>query len=177
MMRIFRLSIFMILLGQLCACAALWDGAKKVGQIIWDPSTPVGGPGDQPTTVTYSMVAQEGANPNSDGAATPVEFQVFQLEDDSKLLAADYDSLLKDFEKALGSNYLDHSDYTMLPGNFKYIEAFEVDADTQYIGVVAHYGNPEISQWKKVIKIKPIGHEYHLLIRFKTQEVILDKVE
>jgi type VI secretion system protein VasD len=65
----------------------------------------------------------------------------------------------------------------MLPGQFKFIEPFEVDEDTRYIGVMAHFGDPEVSQWKKVIKIKSIGREYHILILFKEQEVLLDKVE
>lgn len=116
-------------------------------------------------------------NQNPNGDSTPIEFQLFELEDDSKLLAADYDSLTADFEDALVSNYIDHSDFTMLPGQFKFIEPFEVDEDTRYIGVMAHFGDPEVSQWKKVIKIKSIGTEYHVLILFKEQEVILDKVE
>ena len=65
----------------------------------------------------------------------------------------------------------------MLPGQFKFIEPKAIDEDTRYIGVMAQYGDPEVSQWKKVIKIKSIGREYHLLILLKEQEVILDKVE
>lgn len=43
------------------------------------------------------------------------------LAEDSKLLATDYDQVTADVEKALGKNYLDHQDYTLLPGQFKYL--------------------------------------------------------
>lgn len=148
-MNILRLVLMISLLSQLTGCGSVWEGTKKVGQVIWDPSIPVGAPKDQPTRLTYSIVAQQDVNQNANGDATPIEFQLFELEEDSKLLAADYDSLVTDFEDALGSNYIDHSDFTLLPGQFKFIESFEVDEDTRYIGVMAHFGDPDVSQWKK----------------------------
>lgn len=153
-----RLALMLIVLTQLFACSS-----SK--------------PKDLPTILTYSILALDEVNPNLEGKPSPLAFQVFELEDDSKLLAADYDSLIEDHEDALGTNYVDHSDYTMLPGQFKFIEPKAIDEDTRYIGVMAQYGDPEVSQWKKVIKIKSIGREYHLLILLKEQEVILDKVE
>lgn len=176
-MKTLRLVFVILLMGQLTGCGSVWEGTKKVGAVMFDPSIPVGAPKDLPTQLTYSIVAEEDVNQNPNGDPAPIEFQLFELEDDSKLLAADYDSLVSDFEDALGSNYIDHSDFTMLPGQFKFIEPFEVDEDTRYIGVIAHFGDPEVSQWKKVIKIKSIGREYHVLILFKDQEVLLDRVE
>ena len=159
-MKILRLILVVMMIGQLAACGSLSDKTKIL-----------------PTQLTYSIVAQMDLNPNSNGDSTPVEFQLFELKDDSKLLAADYDSLVSSFQEALGSNYISHSDITILPGQFKFIEPFEVHAGTRYIGVMAHFGDPEVSQWKRVIKIKAIGKEYHILILFKEQEVLLDKVE
>jgi type VI secretion system protein VasD len=39
------------------------------------------------------------------------------------------------------------------------------------------FSDPDTSQWKKVVKVKPLGRDYHLLALFKDNEVILDKVE
>lgn len=161
----------------LSGCGSVWDAAKKTSQVMMDPDVKVGEPADQLTELTYSMYATSDVNTNAAGDATPLELVVFQLEDDSKFLAADYDSLVTDHEKALGSNYVDHSDYTMMPEQFKFIETFEIEEDTKYIGILANYNDPEEAQWKKVVKIKPIGREYHLLMYFTEQEVILDKVE
>lgn len=127
--------------------------------------------------VTYSLVATETVNPNISGAATPFELQVFELEDDSMFLSADYDQLVNDAEKAIKSNYIDHRDFVLLPGQFKFIDPFEVDKNTSYIGVMARYANIENSDWKKVIKLEPRGKKYHLLLYFNANQVKLDKVE
>ncbi|KEA65270.1 Type VI secretion lipoprotein/VasD [Marinobacterium lacunae] len=132
---------------------------------------------DRPSTLTYSMYAIDNVNLNAVGDATPLELVVYELEDDSRFLGADYDSLSADDEKALGSNYIDHSDYTLLPGQFKFVDRFTVSKDTRYIGLMARFSDPEASQWKKVVKIKPAGREYHLLMYFSEQDVVLDKVE
>jgi type VI secretion system protein VasD len=154
-----RLIIAVMLLTQLAACSSKYD------------------PKTEPTTITYSMVANEEVNPNVSGEATPIEIQVFELEDDSMFLAADYDQLVEDAEKVLKNNYVDHSDYALLPGQFKYIDTTEVDEDTRYIGVMARYVDPEQSQWKKVVKVKSLGREYHILMLFQKNEVNLNIVE
>lgn len=131
----------------------------------------------EPSRVTISMLADEKVNPNSSGEATPIEFTVFELEDDSMFMSADYEQLTADFKAALSSNYIDNYDYVLLPSQFKFIETIEVDEDTHYIGVMVSFSDPDTSQWKKVVKVKPLGRDYHLLALFKDNEVILDKVE
>ena len=131
----------------------------------------------EPSRVTISMLADEKVNPNSSGEATPIEFTVFELEDDSMFMSADYEQLTTDFKAALSSNYIDNYDYVLLPSQFKFIETIEIDEDTHYIGVMVSFADPDTSQWKKVVKVKPLGRDYHLLTLFKDNEVILDKVE
>lgn len=135
------------------------------------------GANSQPTQVTYSMVASDGVNPNVSGDATPFELQVFELEDDSMFLSADHDQLIEDAEKAIKSNYIRHRDFVLLPGQFKFIDFFELNKKTIYIGVMARFANLEESDWKKVIKLEPFGKKYHLLIYFSGNKVKIDKVE
>ncbi|MBV7298317.1 type VI secretion system lipoprotein TssJ [Enterovibrio paralichthyis] len=134
-------------------------------------------PKDMPTTVTYSIVATQSVNPNVSGDATPIEVQVFELEDDSMFLSSGYDQLARSAGKALKSNYLDHRDYSMVPGQFKFIDEFTIDKDTRYIAVMARFSDPDASDWKKVVKILPIGRKYHLLVFLDNKEIVLDKVE
>ncbi|KXF83014.1 type VI secretion system lipoprotein TssJ [Enterovibrio coralii] len=134
-------------------------------------------PKDQPTTVTFSMVATHDVNPNFSGDATPFEVQVFELEDDSMFLASGYDQLANSAKAALKSNYVDHRDYSLVPQQFKFIDAFQIEDDTRYIAVMARYSNSESSDWKKVVKVLPIGRQYHLLMYFNKNEVVLRKVE
>ena len=112
-------------------------------------------------------------NPNESLAPTPIAFQVIELRDSSLLMAGDFDQLLNDLEDSLGQNYVDHSDYSLVPGQFKFVEPFEVSTDTRYIAVIAFYAYPNLSQWKKVVKVDPIGGRYHLLVNLREREVQL----
>ncbi|HIF9289354.1 TPA: type VI secretion system lipoprotein TssJ [Photobacterium damselae] len=134
-------------------------------------------PASEPSTITLSMVATDTINPNNNGDASPVELKVFELEDDSMFMSASYDQLLDDYKKALKSNYVDDYDYVLLQGQFKFIDPIKLDEDTRYIGVMAFFADPEQSDWKKVVKVKTLGREYHLLVLLNHNEVILERVE
>ncbi|EJL6465615.1 type VI secretion system lipoprotein TssJ [Vibrio cholerae] len=134
-------------------------------------------PAKEPTKVTFSLVSDEGVNPNIWGEASPIEIQVFELKDDSMFMSSDYDQIKTDYKKALRSNFVKNYDYVLTPGQFKFVNAFEVDEETNYIGVMAHFAEPELSEWKKAIKVINKGREYHLLMLFKDYDVKLDRVE
>lgn len=154
--------------------------SKKVGQVLMDPDIQVGSLAEQPSTVRITLLAEPDINKNESDEATPVNLQVIYLSEDSKLLATDFDQLNEedsDLEKILGKNYIDHQDYTLLPGQFKPLELIKLEEDNQYIGVVVYYADENISQWKKVIKIKGVGHGYHLLIHVRDNDVELQKEE
>lgn len=123
------------------------------------------------------MVTTNTVNPNASGDATPVEIQVFELEDDSMFLAASLEQLVTDAEKSLKSNYINHRNFILTPSQFKFIDKFTIDDETSYIGVMAIYGNANVSNWKKVVKVMPFGRQYHLLMYFNGNDVKLDKVE
>ncbi|CAM2806591.1 MULTISPECIES: type VI secretion system lipoprotein TssJ [Vibrio] len=134
-------------------------------------------PPKMPTTVTFSLVSDRHVNPNVWGEASPVEIQVFELTDESMFMSAGYDQIRDDYEKALKSNFVKNYDYVLTPGHFKFVNAIELDKETRYIGVMAHFADPELSEWKKAVKVLNLGREYHLLMQFKDYEVRLDRVE
>lgn len=134
-------------------------------------------PAKAPTTVTFSLVSDEGTNPNIWGESSPIEVQVFELEDDSMFMSADYDQVKADYKKALRSNFIANYDYVLTPGQFKFVNAFEIKEGTNYIGVMAHFAEPELSEWKKAVKVINTGREYHLLMYFKDYNVKLERVE
>ena len=39
--------------------------------------------------------------------------------------------------------------------------------------MIAFYAYPNLSQWKKVVKVDPIGGRYHLLVNLREREVQL----
>lgn len=151
-------------------CSLFFLGGCSSGSSEYDPA-------NMPTKVTFSLVADEGMNPNITGETSPVEVQIFELKDDSMFMSADYDQLREDHKKALKSNFVEVYDYVLTPGQFKFVTAFEVDEDTNYIGVMANFSDIELSEWKKAVKVLNKGREYHLLMLFKDYDVKLERVE
>lgn len=151
--------------------------ASKTWQVVRDPSIPVGYPEDRPSRVDLALLAEADINPNMEGEGTPLRFQILQLKDDSMLMAAAHYQLRDDLEGALGTNYLAHDDFTLLPGQWKFYEPFEIDEETRYIGLIAFYSNPDRAEWKKVVKVASHSEDYHLLVHLRASEAELRKEE
>ena len=115
--------------------------------------------------------------PDVDPDATPIAFKIIQLKDNSLLLQADYESLFADIEQTLGTTYLGHDDYVLLPSEFSYIAPTEIAEKTRYIGVAAAYNDIDAAEWKALIKIKPEGHEYAVFVELGKHTVHLKKQE
>ncbi|MCL9781346.1 type VI secretion system lipoprotein TssJ [Vibrio sp. S4M6] len=130
-----------------------------------------------PSTMTFSMVTTNTINPNAKGNASPVELRVFELQDDSMFTSASYDQLINDFKQALKSNFIKDYDYVVLPNHFKFVEPLTLNNDTRYIGVMAFYSDSDHSEWKKVVEVKPFGHDYHILIYLNNNDVTLERVQ
>ncbi|MFG1175226.1 type VI secretion system lipoprotein TssJ [Erwiniaceae bacterium CAU 1747] len=161
----------------LSGCTAL-KVTKKMGEVMMNPDIQVGEASDQPSTVTFTLLAEPDINSNESGEATPTEIVVVYLSEDSLLLAADYDPLSNDtLEKTLGKNYIDHQQYTLLPDQFKPLPPIELEKNNRYLGVIARYADTEHSEWKKIIKVKGKGHHYQVLIHVRSHEIDLRKEE
>ncbi|EHD20407.1 MULTISPECIES: type VI secretion system lipoprotein TssJ [Brenneria] len=162
----------------LCVLILLLPGCTTLGKmakVAANPDIQVGSNDRQPSTVGFSLLAEPDANPNESGEAAPVEFQLVMLAEDSRLLATDYDQVTTDIEKALAKNYLSHQDYTLLPGQFKYLPPEALDENVRYLGVIARYADPESAEWRKVIKLKNTGRTYQILVHLRRDEVEIKK--
>jgi len=111
--------------------------------------------------------------PPASDLATPIAFKVLQLKDDSMLLNASAEQLWSETRKALGSTYLSIDDYVLLPGQFKFINFRPIDADANYIAVVANFRDPDTSVWKQVFRVTPRGERHALLISFLGKRVAI----
>lgn len=167
--RLLLLSLVLLLSG----CETL----SKIGQVIMDPNTPVGKNNEQPSKYGVSLVAENNINPNRRNDPAPIEVQLIFMSDDSMLLSADYDQISASLKDTLGKNYIEHQDFTLLPGQFKFVSPAELDKKINYIGVVAHFSQPNKSQWKKAVRVEPNGHNYQLLVHANASEVSLKKEE
>lgn len=154
--------------------------SKKIGKVLMDPNIQVGSFADQPSTLNLTLLADRNININEDGEATPINLQVIYLTEDSRLLALDFDEL--DDEKnslpdLIKKNYINHQDYTLLPGQFKPLKPIKLKEENRYIGVVAYFADANISEWKKIVKADGKGHIYNLLVHVKEREIELQKEE
>lgn len=161
----------------LAGCSTPYKAVTKTAKVMWDPDIPVGYPEDLPSRVDLTMLAEPDVNPNEAMAPTPIAFQIIEMRDSSRLMAADFDQLLADVEESLGENYVKHSDYTLVPGQFKFVESYEISDETRFIGIIAFYAYPNQSQWKKVVKVDPVGGQYHLLVNLRDRDVVLKKAD
>lgn len=173
-MKICKGSLLAVIL-VLAGCSTPYNAVTKTAKVLWDPDIPVGYPEDLPSRVDLTMVAEPDVNPNESLAPTPIAFQIIEMRDSSLLMAGDFDSLLNNLDDSLGQNYVDHSDYSLVPGQFKFVEPFEISEDTRFVGVIAFYAYPNLSQWKKVVKVDPVGGRYHLLVNLREREVQLKR--
>ncbi|WJM83693.1 type VI secretion system lipoprotein TssJ [Dickeya chrysanthemi] len=172
------LRALMLRTGWLCVLMLLLPGCSTLGKmakVAANPDIQIGSNDNQPSTIGFSLLAEPDVNPSESGDAAPIEFQLVMLAEDSRLLATDYDQVTGDIEKALAKNYLSHQDYTLLPGQFKYLPPVKLDEKVHYIGVIAKYADPDSAEWRKVVKLKNTGRTYQLLVHLRREEVEIKK--
>ncbi|EGN9318004.1 type VI secretion system lipoprotein TssJ [Salmonella enterica] len=171
--RFFRACLVMVL------CAVVLTGcetAKKLGQVISNPDIQVGDLKSQPSEMTITLLTEPDINLNADGEAAPVDVQLIYLTDDSKLQAADYDQIASTpLPDALGKNYLDHQDFSLLPDVMKTLPPVRLDEKTQFIGVVAYFSDDQATEWKQIEPVEGTGHSYRLLVHVRQSSIEMKK--
>lgn len=160
--------VMLVLASALCGCTM----TKKIGQVIADPDIQVGDMKEQLSELIVTLLTEPDINLNGEGEAAPVDVQLVYLSDDSKLQAADYDLLATTaLPDALGKNYLDHQDFTLLPDTLKTLPAVKLDAKTQFIGIVAYFSDDQTSEWKQTEPVEGTGHHYRLLVHVRQNSI------
>ena len=171
--RFFRVCLVVMLFTvPLTGC----ETAKKLGQVISNPNIQVGDLKSQPSEVIVTLLTEPDTNLNADGEAAPVDVQLIYLSDDSKLQAADYDQIASTpLPDALGKNYLDLQDFSLLPDTIKTLPAVKMDEKAQFIGVVAYFSDDQASIWKQIEPVEGTGHSYRLLVHVRQSSIEMKK--
>ncbi|EKT60182.1 type VI secretion system lipoprotein TssJ [Providencia sneebia] len=172
----YSLSLVFLLLSilTLSGCSRPLEAVTKIGQVILDPSIPIGPLEDRPSTISLTILAEPNINPNQDGEATPINLQVVYMNEDSLFAALDFDQIEEqegDLKKLLKKNYIDHQDYTLVPGQYKPLPDIELYPDNRYIGVIGYYSDPDNAEWKKIVKARGKGRHYFLLAHIRGNEI------
>lgn len=163
---------FVLLLVTMAGALSGCEMSKKIGQVIANPGIPVGDLKQQPSTVTLTLLAEPDANMNAEGEAAPVDVQLVYLSDDSKFEGADYDLVASTpLPEALGKNYIDHQDFTLLPDTLKTLPDMKLDSKTQFIGIVAYFSDDQAGVWKQIVPVESAGHHYRLLAHIRQNSI------
>lgn len=166
------LPFIVVVAGALSGC----EMSKKIGQVIADPGIQVGKQVNQPSEITVTMLTEPDTNINESGEATSIDVQLIYMSDDSQLQAADYDLIATTpLDEALGKNYIDHQDFSLLPDSVKTLPAIKLDEKTRFIGVVAYFSDDQTSEWKQVEAVESIGRSYHLLVHIRDNRIEMKK--
>ena len=125
------------------------------------------------SSAAASALAPASPAPASSTAATPVAFQVLQLKDDSMLENADLDLVGQNPKKALGSTFITADDYTLAPGQFKFIEFSPIEDKARYVAVVAVFHDVNATRRYDVFRLEPRGRKYALLVTLQDTRVTI----
>lgn len=170
--RVCRAWMMILLTLTLSGC----ETAKKIGQVIKNPDIQVGKLADQASQVTITLLTEPDANLNEEGESAAVDIQLVYLSDDSKLQAADYDLLASTpLPDALGKNYIDHQDFSLLPDTVKTLPPVKMDEKTQFIGVIAYFSDDQTTEWKQIEPVEGTGHSYRLLVHIRQSSIEMKK--
>ncbi|ECI0416112.1 type VI secretion system lipoprotein TssJ [Salmonella enterica subsp. salamae] len=170
--RVCRAWMMILLTVTLSGC----ETAKKIGQVIKNPDIQVGKLADQASQVTITLLTEPDANLNAEGESAAVDIQLVYLSDDSKLQAADYDLLASTpLPDALGKNYIDHQDFSLLPDTVKTLPPVKMDEKTQFIGVIAYFSDDQTTEWKQIEPMEGTGHNYRLLVHIRQSSIEMKK--
>lgn len=159
--------LFLLMTTMLMSCS---DTMKDASDILSNLSKPK----NAATMVDMMIYAEEDININESNEPTPVNFIVLELKRDDKLYAQDYESLSGDIKKALGKSYINHEEYTVEPGKFIHIEAFEVKKGTRYIAVVGAYRALDKAIWRASSKISDKDDTYSIHVVLKKEGVKME---
>lgn len=169
-------AVFCIVITLLSAAITGCEMTKKIGQVIADPGIQVGSLAAQPSELTVTLLTEPDTNLNGSGEAAPVDIQLIYMSDDSKLQAADYDLIATaPLPDALGKNYIDHQDFTLLPDTIKTLPPVKLDEKTQFIGVVAYFSSDQTTEWKQLETVESTGHRYRLLVHVRQSNIEIKK--
>lgn len=157
-------------LSQLDAASVSKLGKDKASDLVEEKASKLVDTGDVSELI-------EGNEVSSEAQATPIFFKVFQLKENSLILQADFENLFENMKKTLSTSYIKHDDYMMVPNEYKFIEAVEIEKDTKFIAVAASYHDYANAQWKSIIRIDATGEKIALFIHLDETEVELTTQE
>jgi len=122
----------------------------------------------QVKVLAVDLSAREALNQDAAGRATSVAVRVYQLKDRKRFDGASYEELLRNDRKMLD---LEASmAYVLNPGASASLSQ-PMQADTQYVAIVAFYRHPS-DDWKYIIEKKKLDADKPLKLELVNQSLL-----
>lgn len=99
--------------------------------------------------VDLSMAATPEINPAPSGDPLSVVVRLYQLDDDTPFLEADFDDLLAGDEDALGDAMLAREEYVVRPDEQKNVTV-DMEEDATHAAVAVLYRRPDSDRWRVI---------------------------
>lgn len=126
-----------------------------------------------PSVLNATVETGHFLNPNVYNHSSPVVVTFYQLKSETIFQQVNFFSLYGNAEKTLGSDLLDKYELEVRPEKAQEIN-FSLSPTVNFIGVVAAFREPDHTQWRQVIPIKP-GKDIHLQVAVNAQSIMVIK--
>ncbi|MBD1556920.1 type VI secretion system lipoprotein TssJ [Vibrio sp. S9_S30] len=116
-----------------------------------------------PAYATLEFEVSNKANPDLNGRPSPVVIHVYEITSNTLFESQDFFALYEKPEEVLGPDLIHKQEFTFAPGS---VEQYEVsmNAEVQYVGVIAAYRDIENANWRKIIPVDKTGYNKHKLL-------------
>lgn len=108
----------------------------------------------KPTTVSASLQAGAGVNPDLRRRASPIVVRVYELKSAAAFDGADFVSLYERDQATLAAEMGAREEFILRPGETKQWDKTTAP-DTKFIGVMAAFRDIERARWKSIVAIQP----------------------
>lgn len=127
----------------------------------------------QVKVLNVDLTARASVNPDEAMRSTSVAVRVYQLKDRSLFDKASYDDLLKNDKTVLAQDLRDSVATVVNPGASASVSQ-PMQPDTQYVGVVAFYRNPDSNgSWRRVVPKKKLSADAPLKLELVDRDLVM----
>lgn len=125
----------------------------------------------QVKVLNVDLTARASINPDEAMRSTSVAVRVYQLKDRALFDKASYDDLLKNDKTVLAQDLQDSVATVVNPGASASVSQ-PMQPDTEYVGVVAFYRNPDSKgDWRRVVPKKKLSADAPLKLELIDREL------
>lgn len=127
----------------------------------------------QVKVLNVDLTARASVNPDEAMRSTSVAVRVYQLKDRNLFDKASYEDLLKNDKTVLAQDLRDSVATVVNPGAAASVSQ-PMQPDTQYVGVVAFYRNPDSNGgWRRVVAKKKLSADAPLKLELVDRDLVM----